>query len=211
MDFYQFLASVLGAGLTVALVNWLKETRSALRTREIAHLHDQLKLLYGPLHFVAKQNAQIFKLQEQVDEAYTAEFANRVPSTDEGVRLLSEQAMQVIDLKNLYGAKLVENNGRMAQVLESNWNLVDFQDEAFFSQFLEEYLRWKAEREHEAAKGSLPLVIKMKMAPVYLYRTEFVAELTTRWHRKRQRMDKLLMPTFWQTLWLKASRFAREE
>ncbi|MGG7056407.1 hypothetical protein [Nitrosomonas sp. ANs5] len=123
-QFIQYLMSFLGGGFAVAVGNWVNSSVGIRRQREIDHLKGQLQSLYGPLSFFAQQNEKLFALCGAFSDAYTREIVQKNWSQDEKTRAsVRADAETTIQLSNQYVVRVVENNGRIMEILEKGWHL----------------------------------------------------------------------------------------
>jgi hypothetical protein len=135
-EIIRLVARFLGGGFVVAIGNWIHSTWSARRAREVESLREQLRLLYGPLFFFTCQNEELFKLTDNVQNAYRDFFEGKTWSEDAKTQeLLTKNADATIDLGNAYVQRVVENNARVMEILERNWHLVDAADVEMLSRF----------------------------------------------------------------------------
>jgi hypothetical protein len=198
-ELVRWVMSVISAGVVgvvaVAILNWVKEARSATRQREVAYLQDQLRLLYGPLHCLTAQNIATIKRAENLQQALNP-MTNAGPHEQELSPVKGARADRIIDLSNAYSEKVKENNTRITQILEANWNLIDLEDVDPFVAFLADCERMQVEVVEKHAEGVLPLVCE-RLGAIHYARPEFVEQVTEQWNTKRKRRDKLLMPRGW--------------
>ena len=109
--------SFLGGGFAVAAGNWFYSAWLSRRQRELDHVRDQLKSLYGPLYFFTCQNEKLFEINKKIHDGYQIEFVDKNWSSDQLTRQrLKEQAETTIALGNDYIARAVKNNDRVIQV-----------------------------------------------------------------------------------------------
>jgi hypothetical protein len=76
-DIPQLVGSFIGGGVASAIINLFHANRVARKAQETNFLNAQLAQLYGPLHFFASQNEQLFKLSDNVQQQYAKHFAGR--------------------------------------------------------------------------------------------------------------------------------------
>ena len=190
----QFIAQlIIGGGLVVAIFNSVREARSERRRRRVEYLQKQLGELYGPLHFFAKQNQELIKLHNQHGEAYEKEFIETKWSgawlKDESGKSEPEKA---IDVRNEYAEAIRVNHGRMMEILEKNWGLVDAEDLDTFSQFMVDQARSRIEfDEKRVLKTPLGIFHRIGDGTAYTYRSTFVDRIHRQWESKQSQLRTL--------------------
>jgi len=194
-EIIHYVMSMLGGGLVVFVLNWVKEARSATRQREVAYLQDQLRFLYGPLHCLTAQNMDTLKRAEKLQDALNPNIKTE-PHEQQIPPAIGAEADKIIGLSNAYSAKLKENNARISQLLEDNWSLIDVEDIDLFLAFLADCARMQIEVDEKHAEG-VAFRVKQHLGDIYYVRPGFVERVTAQWHAKRERLGKLLMPRWW--------------
>ncbi len=189
----RYTLSFLGGGLVAAVGNWFFAARNQRRQAELDRLQQQLDRLYGPLYFFTSQNEQLFKLYDDIHNAYSTYF-NRPWSTEDATQeALKEQGKATIDLGNEYVARVVENNHHVMGILRDNWHLVDADDVKIFSQFQVDYTRFQKEVEEEHAR-QVPWGVMRALDNVSYMRPAFIDGVEAAVTAKRERIDVLTLP-----------------
>jgi hypothetical protein len=183
------LLGFIGGSAAGAFISAWYQARAARVAREVEHLDQQLRLLYGPLHFLVSQNADLFKLSGAFHEAYTAEFVAQkfAPEAMESVR---RDADATIDIANSYVVRVAENNEGIMQILKSGWQHVDPGDVETFSHFQIDYLRFRTEVWGKM-RLSTPLSIYARVGPISYMRPEIVQRVREAFTRKTERLREL--------------------
>lgn len=194
-EFIRYIMSLIGGGLVLAVVNWVKEVRSERRKREIDYLQDQLNKLYGPLHCLSAQNQETLKRAEKLQMALNPSMKaespeQRIPPAR------GAEADKIIDLSNAYSAKFKENNARIRQLLDANWSLIDVDDVEQFLGFLADCARMQVEVDEMHAEG-IAFRVTQQLGDIYYVRPGFVERVTAQWNAKRERLGELLLPRGW--------------
>lgn len=109
-DIPQLVVSFIGGGAVSAIINWFHANRVAHKEQEASFLGNQLERLYGPLHFFASQNGQLFKLSGEVQQQYAEHFTGRWSAQAAVQQDLDEAMIATIALSNSYIERVVENN-----------------------------------------------------------------------------------------------------
>jgi hypothetical protein len=175
--------------VAVAVTLWVNQ-RSVVHSREVEALREQLQSLYGPLHFLASQNGELWKLHEKVDAARAKFFEGRksVPSP-ETIEAFSTAHSRTIDLKNAYSIRSIENNKRIMDLLEKNWHLLDAGDVSTMAEFQVDYIRYSVESRENTA--GVPLNVLMELGEVVVGRETLRNCAKATFERKRARLTKL--------------------
>lgn len=191
-QFIQYLMSFLGGGFAVAVGNWVNSSVGARRQREIDHLKEQLQSLYGPLSFFTQQNEKLFALCGAFNDAYTTEIAQKTWSQDEKTQTsVRADADTTIQLSNQYVGRVVENNGRVMEILEKGWHLVDTEDIEELAQFQVDFTRFKTEVE-----GTLktPFRIYKAVGDISYMRPSMMELIKKKVRAKEDRLRELMRP-----------------
>jgi hypothetical protein len=186
----RYVLSFLGGGVVAAIGNWIHATRSARRQNEVQYLLSQLQNLYGPLYFFTSQNEQLFKLYNDIHNAYSAYFGrgwSREPSTQEA---LSAGAEATINLGNIYVRQVRENNEHVIEVLKNHWHLVDPDDLRVLSEFQVDHARFTTEVEKKEAQG-VPFEISETLGSISYMRPEMIRVIQLAVDGKRERLRQL--------------------
>src|SRR6267142_3611809 len=101
-EIIRYVLSFLGGGVVAAIGNWIYASKSARRQSEMQYLLSQLQSLYGPLYFFTSQNEQLFKLYNDIHNAYSAYFGRQRSQEPATQKALSTGAEATINLGNIY-------------------------------------------------------------------------------------------------------------
>ena len=185
---FDFVPAVIG--LCGVAVGWWVTHGSAVRTREVEALREQLRSLYGPLHFLTSQNGELWKLHEKVDAARAKFFEGRKGDLNpESIEALTKAHLKTIDLKNTYAQRGIDNNKRIMELLEKNWHLVDAGDVGAMAEFQVDYIRYSVESRENTA--DIPLNVLMELGAVVVGRENLRNCAKATFERKRARLTKL--------------------
>jgi hypothetical protein len=177
-------------GFSAVAVGWWVTHRSAVRAREVEALREQLRSLYGPLHFLTSQNGELWKLHEKVDAARAKFFEGRKGDlAPESIEAFSKAHLKTIDLKNTYAQRGIENNKRIMELLEKNWHLIDAGDVGAMAEFQVDYIRYSVESRENTA--DIPLNVLMELGSVVVGRENLRNCAKASFERKRARLTKL--------------------
>jgi hypothetical protein len=183
-----FVPAIIGF-FAVAVGLWATH-RLAVRAREVEALREQLRSLYGPLHFLASQNSDLWKLHNNVDAARAKFFEGRTGvSSPESINAFSTAHSKTIDLKNAYALRGIENNKRIMDLLEKNWHLLDAGDVSTMAEFQVDYIRYSVESRENTA--GVPLNVLMELGEVVIGRETLRNCAKATFERKRARLTKL--------------------
>jgi len=189
-EIIRLIFSLLGGGVVAGLINLWNTNRLERKRKRIEFIRSQLQELYGPLQFFSSCNAQLFKLTDKLNEAYTDEYGNKswskANNTQERVR---QNASQTMDLSNEYLKQVVENNGHILDVLTNRYSLIDPADADVFTQFIVDHVRYKTEL---SAGLKIPLEIYKHLGEISFMRLEFVTTVDKRFKEKRAELELLL-------------------
>jgi hypothetical protein len=189
-DIPQLVVSFIGGGAASAAINWFHANRVAHREQEASFLSNQLAQLYGPLHFFASQNEQLFKLSDDVQQQYTEHFTGRWSEQAAIQQSLDEAMMATIALSNSYIERVVENNARVSELLATNWHLVDPDDIEVFSRFQVHYTRYLHEVK-QAGRAKIPFTIVMRLGPIPFMASEMIERVRSTFEKQQRRLQKL--------------------
>ena len=184
----QYIASFLGGGFTIFVLQWVKEWHSERRRRRTVYLEGQLTKLYGPLHFFMSQNVQYVGRNRIVLEAYK-EFFEDTKWSEESYESLEQPANDTIDLANTYVKKIRDNNEQMMRIMRSNWHLMDIDDIEVFSDFMLNFTRREIELESGRGK-QIPFRIRVALQDIRLYDSTWVDHVKAKLTQKRQELGK---------------------
>lgn len=187
------LLGFVGGSAAGALIAARYQARTARIAREVDHIDQQLRLLYGPLHFFVSQNDELFRLSGAFHDAYSAEYTSQefAPEAMESVR---KDTKTTIALANSYVNRVVSNNERIMEVLERCWQHLDPSDVETFSHFQIDYIRFKTEVWGKMRLAT-PFGVYERIGPISYMRREMSERVRDAFARKTQRLLELRGPS----------------
>ena len=194
---FQIVVSFLGGGLVAAIGNWVHNTRSVRRQREIDRLSAQLAEFYGPLFFLTSQNDRLFELAAAIDVQYGLHFVEREWDTSNPVAKaeVDKSAKSTLALANAYIQRVVENNAQAMRLLESKWHMADAEDLPLFSHFQLDFTRFKTEVESGNFR-EVPFLITRALGAISYMRPELITRVQYRVEKKRAEIRELSIPWY---------------
>jgi len=180
-----FLSGALVATIVTLFIGGLR----ARRDRKIAWLQDQLRLLYGPISCLTNQSRQLFKLIEKIHDEHQKSFSGQHTVDDTGQEALVKMSEHTIDLGNLYADRVVKNNARVMEIIDTHWHLADSADRDVFSQFQLEYIRYLTECKEGGTRG-VPMRIVLELGPISFMRPEMISRVDATFQEKQKRLHK---------------------
>ena len=106
----------------------------------------QIEKLYRPLYFLSSQNETLFELVGRIRRAYGAEYSSKNWSPSEHTQAnVKKDTEMTIQIANSYVAIARENSTAMVDILKSNYEHIDPEDEEVFRQFVLDQTRLKQE------------------------------------------------------------------
>ncbi len=151
----------LAGAFLIKLCDWFL----AKKQREIANLQEQLKTLYGRLHFLVSQNQQCFKQGKKVTKAHLEESEGR-QFPQENFQEVRAEADTSISVSNDYSRLVKDNNAQIRKLLEEIWHLIDEDDVEVFVGFLDNHTRMNVEA-GDGASNRLPPSIARRLDPIF--------------------------------------------
>jgi len=169
----NFIISFLGGGITAAILNWIRTSRSERNARKNEFIKEQLTKVYGPLFFFVELNEDLISLNGKLQKACTDYFGNTEWSRDSNTRqTLREESKATIELANEYARLVRVNNSKIVDLLRDNYAYIDPEDSEIFIQFIIDYFRM--EREVNDQKPlKVPLELYSKIGEIFYSRQEF--------------------------------------
>jgi hypothetical protein len=184
---FQLVLSFLGAlfgGIVVAVINWVRTSKSEKTTRKHEFLKEQIAKLYGPLYFFAGLNEALFVLNDKFHKAYKEHFIDENWSTDPDTRdNLNKASAATLGTANYYVNLCRDNNAKIIKVLQDNYAYIDPEDTAVFQQFVIDHLRMEREFKADTALET-PLEIYYKVGEISYSRPEFLELIRRRFTEK---------------------------
>ncbi len=186
----RYILSFLGGGVVAAVGNWIHAGRFARRQAEIQYVLCQLQDLYGPLYFFTSQNEQLFKLYNDIHNAYSAYFGRNWSQEASTQETIATGAQATINLGNVYVHQVRENNGHVVEILKDHWHLVDADDLRVFSEFQVDHVRFTTEVQNNQGKG-VPFEISETLGSISYMRPEMIRAVEGAVRAKRVRLSEL--------------------
>jgi len=186
----RLVVSLLGGGLVVAILNWVRVVLADRVSRHADFLDKQLHNLYGPLYFFAGLNQKLQELDGKLHTAYDEEYCGKNWSDDEGTqKSLDEQTTATIDVGNQYTQLIQDNNDGMVAVLKEHFALIDHEDSEMFQEFVLASVRHKVE--FGTGKLALPLHVYRHLGDVVFYSPDWVSRINDRFEGKTNELKRL--------------------
>jgi hypothetical protein len=195
-EILNLIFSFLGGGLVVGILDWLRSSISEKTSRRIQDLQDQIRHLYGPLYFFTSQNENLFKLNKNFNEAYTAEYSSKEWSDDEHTqKTLDKETSNTLDIANEYIEIVKNNNEKVISILTEKYTFIDHEDVEVFQRFVVDHTRLKTEIS-ENGKRTIPLRIYRRIGDISIMRPEFMERVENKFHQKRNELINYQMSWF---------------
>ena len=183
-----FTTVLLGSSVGAAIVTGLFQWRSSRREREAKYLDEQLRGLYGPLHYLIRYNQSLFNLNQDYHKAYSKEFASK-EFAESAMETISREARAFIEEANSYLTQEVqENNQRIMDVLQENWHLIDPDDIEDFSTFQLDMSRLRRTGEKSLM---ISIILDQHLGPIYYTRPQMIQRVKNKFESKQARYRKL--------------------
>lgn len=190
-EIIRLLFSLLGGGIAVAILNWIRLNRTELRERKINFLDLQLNKLYGPLYYFVCQCEKLFELNRKWAEAYDKEYSGTKWSQDSNAqKAISKEASEIIKLRNTYIAEVEKNSEQIKEILNNHYAYIDREDIDAFTLFYEHYIRRKIELDNEK-KWERSLRAYQYVGDISFLRPEFISRVKEKFIKKKEELDKL--------------------
>lgn len=190
--FSTFVIALLGGSAAAAVITILYQEKSTSRQRQMEFLNTQLRNLYGPLYFFTSQNERLFKLSRKILGAYNAEFIDK-QWAEESMNDVRKEANATIDLSNEYVQMVVKNNVKVIEILQKNWQLIDWDDIPIFSQFQVDFIRFKTEVEEKAQRGTrTTFLVHEHLGNISYMRPDMIKRVEDKWEVKRNQIASLM-------------------
>ena len=186
----SYIAAILAGGGAVALFNAWRTHQDRRTDRKSAYLLEQLRHLYGPLHFLCSHNASMFDYSNELSERTKKEYVDGDWSTDpDTTKNVHDELSQAIATNNKYVDLITANNRRIYDTIYENYALIDSADETA----LQDFALHVARHSVEFAKGGAPLPFRVrhKSAPINFFTRDFANLIAKRFSEKQHRLAKL--------------------
>ncbi len=186
------VVSFIGGGVISALINWARVQSADRKERRIRFLNDQIRNLYGPLHYYVSQSEKLFEITDRFGKAYDEEFVKKEWSSAEFVRkTLDKETKVTIDIQNEYIHVVEQNNIKIQEILDSNYALIDPSDIDILLRFFEDHIRLRIERDSDR-KTRTPHVIYEQVGDISFLCPEVIERIKERFLSKKKELDCLL-------------------
>ncbi|HAX62244.1 MAG TPA: hypothetical protein DCX95_06820 [Elusimicrobia bacterium] len=165
----NLIASFLGGGIVVAVINTIYLFYSDWRTRKKKYIMEQIINLYMPLYYLVLQNDTIFKLHTNIFKASEELRTHPIDNT--------------IDICNKYVDEVIKNNDKIMELLNSKSSYIDITDKEYFATFYKDYIRQKTE--YDNFKLKLDWQVYDKVGYVSFMRPEFIKRIYEQLENKK--------------------------
>ena len=187
-----FLMALLGSSAGVAIVTALFQIWATMRQGELQIIQNQLSGLYGPLYYFTCLNKALFDLYGDYHKAYDKEF-KETNIARESMETFKREATALLDEANSYiNSEVMQNNGKIVELLEKNWDLIDSDDVEMFSRFQIDMARIKRS---EGQTFGTAFSLKEHLGNVSFMRPNLIERVEVKWGLKRKRMEQLTKGT----------------
>jgi hypothetical protein len=196
MNFSDLVIAGLTGGLASAFVTGVYGRFAENRKRKANIVEKQLRLLYGPLHYLAIQNEKLELLNEKARLAFGEVSRRKIDSTDPQVHeKLTDEIEKMWDVSYRYSLEIIKNNRAIIKTLKMNWYLIDPEDEKTFGEFHLDLLRMDVEYD-ENQKLRLPGEVWGKLGAYRIIIPEFMELIKRRFSEKQKEQKSLMALTF---------------
>jgi hypothetical protein len=178
----------LSGALVVTLLNLTIGGVRSRRERKIAVLQEQLRLLYGPVSCLIAQNLGLSAHASKIQAAFQEHLAGKFNQDEAAQEARAKHGQRTTNLANQYGERILTNNARIMDIIDTNWHLADDADREVFSQFQVDYVRYLTESKGGGAEG-IPLRIVLELGPIAIMRPNMTS-VSEAYRRKRERLDR---------------------
>lgn len=191
-EILQLIISFLGGGILVALINWIRISRSERTTRKHDFVKEQIVKIYGPLFFFVGVTEALLDLNRKFNTAYKEHFVDQKWSKNPHTReTLRKETDATIQIANHYVEIVRDNNCKIVDILRENYAFIDPDDTEVFQQFVVDHLRM----EREFKSGSpleTPHEIYMKVGGIPLFRKEFTEVVKKKFSEKNMILKRII-------------------
>jgi hypothetical protein len=142
----NWISAAIGAGLIVALIDWVRTARREKRERYVSILREQIQHLYGPIYYLVQQNKICFQTTDEISEAVQKEYSENTFAESSQQRVVNA-IKRTFDTRNEYIELVKRNNEKIMDILNNNIHLAEIEDYEKFSMFIKDYFRLQIETE----------------------------------------------------------------
>jgi hypothetical protein len=183
-EIIRLIFSLIGGGLAVGILNWMRTIRAEKISRRVEHLTNQITKLYGPLFYFTSQNEQLFNLTRKFHGAYDIEYCQTKWSEDQQTQeTIREESIKTIDISNKYIEVVQNNNHKVVDIISNNYSFIDIDDIEIFQKFIVDYTRLKTEIDAEG-KMVTPIRIYLRIEEISFMRPEFIKRVSLKFNKK---------------------------
>jgi len=192
MEIFTLIVSIMGGGVIVGVMEWIRSVWSAKKEQKISFLDKQIRELYGPLNYFVCQTERLFELNTKIHNAYKIEYIDTKYGNDKITRKnLDEKVNITLDIANKYISYAENNNLKIEEILNKNYSLIDPDDIELFLTFFENHIRSSTERD-KSGKLEIPLEIYKKIGDIYFLKPDFIKKVKEKFLDKKNEFDKLI-------------------
>jgi hypothetical protein len=180
----HLLAGGLGAGVVIAIVEYILGFRRERWLRRKEFLEQQLQL-YGPAYCLVAQNRDAFDRYNEIHKAGEEQYSGRADARGEDIS-------KTIEVANEHIWQTVEqNNERLFDMLNKNLHFLDPDDVDLIVQFFKDYRFLQVETSRD--KGTeLPLSIAQKLDSISFTRPELIDKIEQKFRKKQDEYRHML-------------------
>ena len=192
MEIFTLIVSIMGGGVIVGVMEWIRSVWSAKKEQKISFLDKQIRELYGPLNYFVCQTERLFELNTKIHNAYKIEYIDTKYGNDKITRKnLDEKVNITLDIANKYISYAENNNLKIEEILNKNYSLIDPDDIELFLTFFENHIRSSTERD-KSGKLEIPLEIYKKIGDIYFLKPDFIKKVKEKFLDKKNEFNKLI-------------------
>ena len=190
METMNLIFSLLGGGIAVAIIEWIRKIAAEKESRKIEYLSIQLKNLYGPLYCFSSYAEQLFELSNNIQKLYKTEYEDQKWSqektTQENIEI---ETTNTRNISTSYILKVKSNNCVLQKIIEENYSYIDLDDIDIFQNFIRNITRYKTEYD-ESDNLLLPHRIFIKLDNISFLRPEFIERVRFKYNMKQKEIKK---------------------
>jgi hypothetical protein len=187
----NMIVSFLGGGTVVGILSWIKSSVSERRLRRADCLIQQLTHFYAPLFFFTSQNEELFRLNSELQKAYSVEYEGKHWSQDEVTQsTVHEEAKKTLEIANDYISSIERNNKRIAKIIMQNYVHIDPDDIVLCKCFLVYHIRLATERDQGFCRN-LPFRIHQHVGDISFMRAELIERVRLKFTSKKKELEEI--------------------
>ena len=132
----------------------------------------------------------MFKLNDKYDEAHKIEYEDVEWSQDKNTQEeIKKESTETIEIKNSYMSVVIENNGKILELLKNNYSYIDVSDIDVFKDFITDYTRFKKEIT-ESGSLKTPYRIYKRVGSISFMKPGFIYCVADRFNTLNQEIKK---------------------